>query len=84
MKNLGCGGRGPTLHWVSVVSLLASFELVLSLSLPSSSSVSVLPSALILATDDELTIEFENSGKKVFFLHSAQHLRNEILFICLQ
>ena len=36
--------------------------------------------SLILATDDEMTIHFEISGKKSSFCINAQYLHNENLF----
>ena len=73
---------GANALWVSDAHPL-SFVCI-SLSLWVSLSLSYLwicsLSSLILATDDELTIQFENSGDKVFFLLSAQHLRNENYF----
>ena len=84
MKILGRGGRGqPSLGFCCISLGFFCIELVLSLSLSlsSSSSISVSLSALILATDDELTIQFENSGKKSLFCTQHSFSIMKILFI---
>ena len=74
--SVGPGGQ-PFLGFSLSLSLASQLAFFPSSSSPSSLQIP-FPLLLILATDDELNVQFENSGKYILFCTATQYLHSEI------